>query len=166
MNNAATVCTRGEFCKNSSRGPSPHQQGGFTIIEILIVIVIVGILAALVLPAYEDSIRKAQRSDARSALSELSALQERFFAQNNRYTVSVAPTGTGLGFGSTTSDDGNYKLTVSACSGGNISRCYLMTAEATGAQSDDSDCAKYTLDSTGRKFAYDSGGADNTDMCW
>ena len=155
----------GEASFGSPRVRSGAQMG-FTFLEILIVIVIVGILVALVLPSYEASIEKAQRSDARRALSELAGLQERYFAQNNAYTTTIASSGTGLGYGDTASKDGHYKLTAAACAGGNIARCYLLTASATGAQAEDTECSSFTLDSLGQKFAYDELGNDRTDVCW
>jgi type IV pilus assembly protein PilE len=100
--------------------------------EILAVMAIVAILAALVMPSYEDGVRKSRRADGRSALSEMAGKQEQFFAQNNSYTTTVDMTGTGLGMGSTQSIKGYYNLAAEACSGGSITRCYLLTETATG----------------------------------
>ena len=141
-------------------------QHGFTFIEIMIVLVIVAILTAIVLPNYQDGVRKSRRTDGRAALAEMAAKQEQFFAQNNTYTTTIDVAGTGLGMGSTTSKDGYYNLTAAAGDCGTISRCYLLTATATGAQADDTPCNKLTLDSLGRRAGYTSGGAANTDICW
>ena len=61
-------------------------QRGFTLIEVMIVIVILGILVTVGLPSYQDSIRKSRRADGMAALMELSARQERFYAQNSVYS--------------------------------------------------------------------------------
>lgn len=147
----------------------PNTRGqlyrGFTLVELLIVLVVVGILAAVTLPSYQDSVRKARRADGRSALLDMAARQEKFFAQNSAYTTSVSPAGTGLGLGKTTSVDDHYNLTAAECTGGAISRCYLLTATTTGAQADDTNCATLTLDSVGRKLAKTSANAAST-TCW
>jgi type IV pilus assembly protein PilE len=138
---------------------------GFTLIEVMMVMVIIGILAAITLPAYQGSVSKARRADARSALVELATRQEKFFAQNSTYSTSVSPVGTGLGLGRTTSAEGYYNLTATTCTGGAISRCYLLSAAATGAQADDIICATFTLDNVGRKVAKTSTSATSPN-CW
>ena len=138
---------------------------GFTLIELMIVVVIVGILTALMLPGYQNSVLKARRADGRAALADMAARQEKFFAQNNSYTTTVAAVGAGLGVGKTTSPDDYYNLSVAACAGGTIARCYLLSAVATGAQDDDVTCTTLSLDSVGRKTARDSGGTAST-VCW
>lgn len=138
---------------------------GFTLVELMIVVVIIGILTALVLPSYQSSVLKSRRADGRAALANMAARQEKFFAQNNTYTTAVAAVGSGLGVGKTTSSDDYYNLSASACTGGAISRCYLLSAVATGAQDDDITCTTLTLDSVGRKAAKDSSGTAST-LCW
>ena len=67
---------------------------GFTLIELMITVAVVGILAAIAYPSYQDSIRKSRRADAKSALLDAAHRQERFFTENNQYTnVLVAPGG-------------------------------------------------------------------------
>jgi type IV pilus assembly protein PilE len=143
-----------------------ESQRGFTLIEVMMVLVIIAILLTLVLPAYRDSVLKSQRADGRSALMDMAARQEKYFAQNNSYTTSISDVGTGLGLGRITSKEGYYNLTVSACTGGAISRCYLLGATATANQSDDVRCSTYTLDNVGRKLAKTSDSVDNSSYCW
>lgn len=140
------------------------NKKGFTIIEILIVVVVIGILAAVVLPSYQSSVAKSRRADARAALADLAVKQEKFFAQNNTYTTEISAE-TGLAVGRTTSRALFYNLTVTACAGGAISRCYLLTATATGLQADDHDCYSLAMDNVGRKTAKDYGSND-TPYCW
>ena len=154
------------FCLSHGRDMRRDVQRGFTLFEILVVVAIVGILSALLLPAYQSAVNKSRRADGRSALAEMASKQEKFFAQNNTYSTTVDTVGTGLGMGKTTSDKDFYSLTSAAGSCGAISRCYLLTATATGAQTSDEDCFKLTLDNTGRRRAYTKGGSDNTDVCW
>lgn len=124
-----------------------NNTRGFTLIELMIVIVIVGILFAVALPSYQSSVLRGHRADAQSILMDISAREERFMAQNNTYTTDIN-TAAGLNIGTTTSNNGYYNLTVAACGGG-IATCYLLTATATGGQANDTDCATITLSSAG-----------------
>lgn len=69
---------------------------GFTLIELMIVLAIVGILAMVAYPSYMESVKRGQRSSARTSLLEAQQFMERFYAANSRYTTdeagSVSPT--------------------------------------------------------------------------
>ena len=142
-----------------------NKNKGFTLLEILIAVVIVGLLAAALLPTYQSAVSKSRRADGRAALTDLAAKQEKFFAQNDSYTTEVSA-GTGLNLERTTSLTGHYNLTVSACAGGAISRCYLLIATATGVQTDDHACYTLMIDNVGRKTAKDYAGDFATEVCW
>lgn len=58
---------------------------GFTLIEVMIAVVVIGLLAAVAYPSYQDAIRKSRRADAKAALSELTQFMERIYTENNTY---------------------------------------------------------------------------------
>lgn len=62
---------------------------GFTLIELMIVIAVIGILAAIALPAYNQYIARGKRAEARVAILQAEGWLERFYTENNRYTTAV-----------------------------------------------------------------------------
>lgn len=69
-----------------------RAQGGFTMMEMLIVVAIMGILAAISYPSYVQSVAKGKRAEARGALLEVAQYMQRFYSQNDRYDQSNAAT--------------------------------------------------------------------------
>lgn len=150
----------------------PVRSSGFTLIELMIVMVIMAILASASIAGYRQYIRRANRVDASAALLRLSAAEERFYLQNNRYAttadeLSDPPPG-GLGISGT--ERGLYDLSVEAAADGAIVG-YIATATARSDQSqrDDADCASFSIDQGGQRSASDSGGnssAETSNLCW
>jgi type IV pilus assembly protein PilE len=90
---------------------------GFTLIELMIVVVIVGILAAVAMPSYRNYIVRAARVEAQTELLELASLQEKIFLNSNNYAFSVttaynATSAGGLGRTSGQTKDGRYSLAL------------------------------------------------------
>jgi len=136
------------------RFSAPRNATGFTLIELLIVVGIISVLAAVAYPAYQDSIQKSRRSDAKIALVQAAASQERWFSSNNAYTSNAT------NVGGSSSPEGFYSIDPV---GGALS--YTITATATGAQADDTNCNTFTITQTGAKTSMNDTPSITTD-CW
>ena len=126
----------------------PGRHAGFTLIELMIVVVIIGILAMIAYPAYRNYTVKSKRSDGYSALAAAATDQEKFYSQNMKYATSVEALNTLNGITSTTlgSPEGYYQITTT---GGDT---YTLTATAQEPQaSADASCKNLTLTSAGQK---------------
>lgn len=97
-----------------------RQMSGITLIELMIVVVIVGILAAVSYPNYREFTARAKRNEAKAALLQIATNQERFYLQNNTFTTDL----TVLGFATTptfTTATGSYTVTVPSADASNFS---------------------------------------------
>lgn len=131
-------------------------QQGFTLIEMMIVVVVISILAALAYPSYTDYVQRGYRSEGQALLNDTAAAQERYYAQNYVYITDVADIAK-LNT-RTSSSTGKYTLTVSTAAndGG-----YTLTATQ---QFNDSACGNLTLDALGNPGRTGSG--KTLAECW
>ena len=138
---------------------------GFTLVELMIVVVVISILAAVAIPSYRNYVMRSQRADATVLLLRIQAAEEKFFLQNNAYSnvlLAAPPNGLGL---PTVTDSGSYAITLQwGAAGAGVS--YLATATAAAGQVDDTKCQTFTIDQNGTRRAADSGSADQTQECW
>ena len=119
---------------------------GMTLIEVLIAMAIVAILAALAYPAYQDSVRKARRTDARAALMTTAQQLERCFTQFMAYnSASCSTVGEISGGDKRPSEEGFYEVEADALTATEYS--LTAAAPAGSAQASDPDCSTMTLDS-------------------
>lgn len=103
---------------------------GFTLIEMMIVVAIVAILAAIAMPSYQSHVVRSARVQAQAELLELSSLQEKIFLNSNAYCASVttaynATSTGGLGRASGKTNDGRYDLALDITT---PSQTYVLTA--------------------------------------
>ncbi len=67
----------------------PRRAGGFTLIELMVTLVVASILLAIAVPSYQAQVRKSRRTEARNAVMDLAAREERYFSVNNDYSASA-----------------------------------------------------------------------------
>ena len=129
---------------------------GITLIELMIVVAIIGILAGIAYPSYQDSVRKSRRAEAHTDLFALQLAMEK--ARGNCATYA-----TGFGSGGCTSNQVNYTANSNyytlSITGASAS-AYTLVATATGAQASDTDCAEITLARNGTQ------GGTSGAACW
>ena len=146
-------------------------QKGFTLIELMIVIAIIGILASIAYPSYTASVAKSRRADAKGALLGFANAMERHFTENNDYLGAAGTDGTPANSGapriySTQSpvDGGTayYNLTIDNTID---PTSYTLTATRTGPQAND-ECGNLTIDQTGEKGIVNADAGIDVDDCW
>lgn len=167
-----------------------RKPQGFTLIELMIVVAVVGTLAAIAYPAYTDSVLKGRRAQARAALSELLQQQERYMTQNNCYLAfsnnssgvasATAPSPATACGGATASSvpfrnfageslaRASYMLTATVCPGAGSATLSIATCVKVVASPIRTDAAVGNLEmtSSGSKTCTGTASSSNPRLCW
>jgi len=146
-------------------------QAGFTLIELMITVAIIGILASVAYPAYTDSVRKGKRAEGRAALTDLLQQQERYLSQTNTYAAFAAGTPGALPFKAYSGDNvatkSSHRLGARLCQAQNsvtptIRDCVEVFAEPNPGVFTDPQVTSLAIDTQGRKTCTGS----QPDRCW
>ncbi len=130
----------------------PIKMKGFTLIELMIVVVIIGILALIAYPSYVDSVRKSRRGDGQAALLNAAQQMEVYYARNATYSTTLTASNIAAA-----SDDRFYNnLVIENGVTNSIVNSYRLTITATGSQAADT-ISDFRLHSTGLKQRKENG---------
>jgi type IV pilus assembly protein PilE len=154
---------------------------GFTLIELMVVVVIASILMSVAIPSYMSQIRQSRRTEAKTAILDLAGREERYFSTTPTGYTNVAAN-VGYAAFPQVVGTGYYQVCVSSPAAGGCAGTpnppatwvapaapsYLIVVVPVAGQSQTSDtqCAAFYVDSTGSQMAINSAGADNSQLCW
>jgi type IV pilus assembly protein PilE len=134
---------------------SPRRgNAGVTLIELLMVMVVVAILAAIAVPSYRGYVIRASRADAKAAVLSMAGALERCFTRFNAYDDG----GCGIAITNVPSGDGHYLLSANV-----TASTFVVTAVPQGAQAADTSCGNFRLNQANQRSVSGSKGAAE---CW
>ena len=131
-----------------------RNQRGFTLVELLVVLAIVGVLMSIAIPSYSTYKLRSNRADGLAILNEIMQAQERYAADRGVYTTNL----TQLGYNAApASADGFFIVAAANCPGvPSLADCVLLTATAQGGQTADNNGngGNLSLNSRGTKVGW------------
>jgi type IV pilus assembly protein PilE len=141
-----------------------QRNAGFTLIELMIVVAIVGILAAIAVPSYRAYVLRANRADAKRALLTLAAGFERCYTRNNSYLDGGTDAPCAVATNLPDSSSGTYRIEVDADKGGITGTTFQIRAVPIGGQAEDTKCGTFGLDEKNNRTV--SGTISTVQQCW
>lgn len=142
---------------------------GFTLIELMIVVAILGIISAIAFPSYQENVAKSRRADVKSVLTENAQLMERFYTENNRYDQNLAGTAPVLTVlvspRSATGTSVMYNITIAIIPQAlPVQSSYTLTATPANSMTSDR-CGAFTLNNFAARNNTGAGAAISAE-CW
>jgi type IV pilus assembly protein PilE len=138
-----------------------RPQAGFTLMELMITVAIVGILAAIAYPSYKEYVYKSRRSEARAALTDMAARQEQYFQNYKQYADNRADLNV-----LANTPGGWYALSVTIPAGEVVSGFnmgFTVIATPNGDQVNDTKCGTFRLTNRGVRTVT---GSQGSAACW
>lgn len=146
--------------QTTTQGIDVRRSAGFTLIEVMIVVVIIGILSSIAYPSYQDYVKQARRADAQASLMELVQFMERHYTSKGGYLEDgQSGSAPSLPFTSSPKDSSSAAYTLSLAQG-ITAQTYSVQAEPVGSMSGDT-CGTLTIDHRGKK-----GSGGDMAKCW
>lgn len=145
------------------------RQAGYSLLQLVIVLVMTLILLFAAYPGYRDSVLKVRRAEARSALLSTMLQQERFYTQHNIYSAFTSETGHSpfKWWSGNSAETSYYEISARPCPDKQLNQCVLLTATSNSPKVrhvDDPVCGDLMLDSANNK-TYSNGTKPNS-LCW
>lgn len=139
------------------------KSPGFTLIELMIVVVIVGILAAIAYPSYAEYVNRSKRAEAKAALLEAAQALERYYSLNNTY-LNAGGTALASVFTARVPASGAQNYSIAA-QGSPTASAYVLRATRSGSMSSDA-CGDFQLSSAGERTLATGTSSRSATDCW
>jgi type IV pilus assembly protein PilE len=150
------------------------KQHGLTLIELMIVLAIVGILGAIAIPSYQESVRKSRRAEARAQLLEVAQYMQRFYSQNDSFAntkaglaatvpgeLSMVPRHAASGL---QSYDIGFCAPAAGSNNPSLSTFKIQAVRKSGGPMEGDKCGDFTLEHTGARGLLNA--TDSASNCW
>ncbi|MDO4905576.1 MAG: type IV pilin protein [Lautropia sp.] len=146
----------------AQKGDKVMKVRGFTLIEVMVTLVIVGILSAIAVPSYFEYVRRANRAEMQAIMMEAAQYLQRFYTVNNAYDKDR----NGKAFElpdslkkSPRQGTARYRLTIDA-----QPHAYILTAVPVSGYKEP--CGQFKMSNTGRKYLYGAQAGNTIQSCW
>jgi type IV pilus assembly protein PilE len=154
--------------------PARLRSTGFTLLELMIVVAIIGVITAIAIPSYQESVQKSRRAEARGQLLEVAQYLQRFYSQNDSFSTDRSGAATAipsaLAMVPRTADAGSQAYDISFTTAAPGSENPSITAfkiqavrKANGPMATDK-CGDFVVDNTGARSVLNA--SDSVANCW